>query len=576
MYQFPLVSSIACTIYKIQGETVQSLMVADWEGYRFKPQQAYICVSRVTNGDNFASMQEFTDHHSSIFRPEMHCHIEDKRIKKLSYDFFQSPSIKELFTDNYDLKHMHQDWDEEIEKEINANPPCKNKSSSQKFNRINNKDFNTRFKNKDSQTKVSNTNSITDNNNNTKSIITFNVEDIDQSPDTSQFNIRFKKDSIHSNSNMISHKTITSPIKSIIKFNVEDIDQSLDTAEFNNRFKKDSHHSSSILQKNITSNITNSPSSTILFQYTFPTIFRPDRYPQFSISDFNNGFNHGMMWIFQTCCFDSIFTNLYYSFLALNDNQKIIFNKHYSTIAPVFHELYLHNKWGEAKLQLINLIYCQSNNARLNIREQLSTETIMNRLLQCATDNIDDINYELNMISYHQLNAITLEPSSSQYNDIFYNIDIKPGNNSNSLQHTINNQIPVGSTRLKITIFDNLPTVMLNLRLTISKEEIYHIQNKIRIMCKDQLYTYELRSIVYHSSSSSHFVSVVKINNEWYYYDGMKQNNDVNLSANLQLILTDSEDISFDQYFKYFNSTDDWKINLVTYLYIDNLTTDVY
>jgi hypothetical protein len=104
-------------MYKVQGETLNSLIIARWRDSKFySKQQAYICVSRVTTGDSFASMDTFTDKHIEQFKPPDHTHIEDKRLRQLSKVFLESDEVKELFEENYDLSHKHQDRDNEIEK----------------------------------------------------------------------------------------------------------------------------------------------------------------------------------------------------------------------------------------------------------------------------------------------------------------------------------------------------------------------------------------------------------------------------------------------------------------------------
>jgi hypothetical protein len=104
-------------MYKVQGETLNSLIIARWRDSKFySKQQAYICVSRVTTGDSFASMDTFTDKHIEQFKPPDHTHIEDKRLRKLSKEFLESDEVKELFEENYDLSHKHQDHDNKIEK----------------------------------------------------------------------------------------------------------------------------------------------------------------------------------------------------------------------------------------------------------------------------------------------------------------------------------------------------------------------------------------------------------------------------------------------------------------------------
>lgn len=112
-------------MYKVQGETLNSMIIARWKDVKFyNKQQAYICVSRVTNGESFGSMDEFTEEHKEQFKPSYHTHVEDKRLRQLSQRFFDSAEIKELFEYNYDLSHKQQHHDDKIDSIIHKHPQC--------------------------------------------------------------------------------------------------------------------------------------------------------------------------------------------------------------------------------------------------------------------------------------------------------------------------------------------------------------------------------------------------------------------------------------------------------------------
>jgi predicted nucleotidyltransferase len=141
--QFPIVSSVACTMYKIQGETVDSLVVANWKAkYNSCPQQAYICVSRVTKGDDFCSMDLFTEKHKQSFKPPIHTHIEDKRLRILSASFLNSFNIKEMFDQHIDMSHKQSVFDKQIDNILantsseSINKNLKSSTMNQRFSKL--------------------------------------------------------------------------------------------------------------------------------------------------------------------------------------------------------------------------------------------------------------------------------------------------------------------------------------------------------------------------------------------------------------------------------------------------------
>ena len=91
-------------MYKVQGETLTSMVVADWKaisrpGVR-KPnqrQQAYIVVSRVTQRCAFAAMKPLTMQEARWFRPEPACLEVDKRLLVSAGQLNQRPDVLALY-----------------------------------------------------------------------------------------------------------------------------------------------------------------------------------------------------------------------------------------------------------------------------------------------------------------------------------------------------------------------------------------------------------------------------------------------------------------------------------------------
>ncbi|KAH9085000.1 hypothetical protein LEN26_020735 [Aphanomyces euteiches] len=97
--QFPFVNAIASTVYKVQGETMESLVVADWKakGSRYNKavntcQQGYIAISRLTKRDGFSALQPLTDECIRYFRPSQDTMLEGVR---LEHEFARLVSLKE-------------------------------------------------------------------------------------------------------------------------------------------------------------------------------------------------------------------------------------------------------------------------------------------------------------------------------------------------------------------------------------------------------------------------------------------------------------------------------------------------
>lgn len=106
MTQLPFVCAADSTMFKVQGETLTSMAVADWKavsrpGIR-KPnqrQQAYIVVSRVTRRSALAAMKPFTMQHASWFRPEQHCMDEDARLVEICCQLLGQSGIVSMLDD---------------------------------------------------------------------------------------------------------------------------------------------------------------------------------------------------------------------------------------------------------------------------------------------------------------------------------------------------------------------------------------------------------------------------------------------------------------------------------------------
>ncbi|ETV67908.1 hypothetical protein H257_16030 [Aphanomyces astaci] len=90
LQQLPFVNAIASTIYKIQGETMESLVVADWKarGSKFNKvvntcQQGYIAISRLTKRDGFSALKPITNECIRYFQPSSDTIAENLRLEKL-------------------------------------------------------------------------------------------------------------------------------------------------------------------------------------------------------------------------------------------------------------------------------------------------------------------------------------------------------------------------------------------------------------------------------------------------------------------------------------------------------------
>jgi hypothetical protein len=107
LQQVPFVCAIASTVYKVQGETLTSLVVAEWyadsrSGRRKKNnwQQAYITLSRVVNRNSLAVLKPFTKKHAQFFKPPQELLDEDKRLHDLCHKYLSSDEVQSMFSAN--------------------------------------------------------------------------------------------------------------------------------------------------------------------------------------------------------------------------------------------------------------------------------------------------------------------------------------------------------------------------------------------------------------------------------------------------------------------------------------------
>ncbi|OWZ18810.1 hypothetical protein PHMEG_0007035 [Phytophthora megakarya] len=87
LQQFPFVCAVGSTVYKVQGETLQSMVVVDWKSTNNlinKPQQSYLLVSRVTSRNAFHTLTLFTPKLVKWSKPPANALAEETRLNELS------------------------------------------------------------------------------------------------------------------------------------------------------------------------------------------------------------------------------------------------------------------------------------------------------------------------------------------------------------------------------------------------------------------------------------------------------------------------------------------------------------
>ena len=85
--QFPFVCSLASTVYKVQGRSINTLVVANWKslmGIINKPQQIYLIVSRPTKRSGLATLDLLTQDICNWAKPSVAALNEDMRLIKLA------------------------------------------------------------------------------------------------------------------------------------------------------------------------------------------------------------------------------------------------------------------------------------------------------------------------------------------------------------------------------------------------------------------------------------------------------------------------------------------------------------
>lgn len=87
LQQLPFVCAIGSTVIKVQGETLQSMVVMDWKSKQRvvnKPQQSYLLVSRVTSRDALIALTPFTEELATLSKPPETALHEERRLCRLS------------------------------------------------------------------------------------------------------------------------------------------------------------------------------------------------------------------------------------------------------------------------------------------------------------------------------------------------------------------------------------------------------------------------------------------------------------------------------------------------------------
>jgi hypothetical protein len=85
--QFPLVCAVLSTVYKVQGETLNSMVVTEWQSknaFANKTEQPYLLVSRVTAREGFTSLQELTENVIAWAHPPQAALDEEEMLNRLS------------------------------------------------------------------------------------------------------------------------------------------------------------------------------------------------------------------------------------------------------------------------------------------------------------------------------------------------------------------------------------------------------------------------------------------------------------------------------------------------------------
>ncbi|OWY98769.1 hypothetical protein PHMEG_00030385 [Phytophthora megakarya] len=90
--QFPLVCAVSSTVYKVQGETLDSMVVTEWRSscrMANKRQQPYLLVSRVTSRVAFVALSPLTSEIITWAHPPREALVEEDRLDQLSSETIQ-------------------------------------------------------------------------------------------------------------------------------------------------------------------------------------------------------------------------------------------------------------------------------------------------------------------------------------------------------------------------------------------------------------------------------------------------------------------------------------------------------
>jgi hypothetical protein len=85
--QLPFVCAVGSTVYKVQGEMLNAMVVMDWRSKQRvvnKPQQTYLLVSRVTSRDAFFPLNPFTEELAAWSKPPASALHEENRLNRLN------------------------------------------------------------------------------------------------------------------------------------------------------------------------------------------------------------------------------------------------------------------------------------------------------------------------------------------------------------------------------------------------------------------------------------------------------------------------------------------------------------
>ena len=129
--QLPFVNAIASTVYKVQGETLTSLVVANFcsqsrPGHPKKNQwqQAYIILSRVVNRKAIALLKPFKKEFAKLFRPDNAVLKEDQELHKLCNKFLSSDEVRSMFSEK-DYRPVLPTSDEDLDTNTTVSDPGK-------------------------------------------------------------------------------------------------------------------------------------------------------------------------------------------------------------------------------------------------------------------------------------------------------------------------------------------------------------------------------------------------------------------------------------------------------------------